>query len=117
EKLVGHLKAVDRVDEVLDRSLVVDHVERAEPLRRRRERVEIEKDRSIRAIDVDRDVIDTERTINVGDQDRAAAAGHGVDLGGVLSARRQKGTRVLARGLRVAIELLGAEIDEPRARK
>src|SRR5262249_60317580 len=87
------------------------------PLGGGREGVEIEKSRTVRAVDVDCDIVDAERAINVGDEDCSAAPDRRIDLGGGFPARPQKRTRVLAGGLWVAIELLGAEVDQPGARK
>src|SRR5262249_31686021 len=111
------LKTVYRFDQVPDPPFVVNHVEGPDPLGRRREGVEVEKNRAVGFIDVDRNVIDAERTIDVGDGNCSAATERDLDLGRTFPTRREKRARLLARGLRIAIELLGPELDEPRARK
>src|SRR5262249_11576690 len=58
-----------------------------------------------------------ERTIDVGDGNCSAATERDLDLGRTFPTRREKRARLLARGLRIAIEFLGPELDEPRARK
>src|SRR5262249_33179977 len=98
-------------------AFVVDHVEGAEPLGRRREGIQVEKSRAVRLIHVDRHIVNAERTVDAGHRENSADTDRGLDLGWAFSARREKRACLLACGLRIAVELLSAELDEPRARK